>query len=268
MKLRLAISSCPNDTFMFDHLLKNSVFDIDLIIEDIEHLNNRVMNEEVDVSKLSYHTFARCMDNYRLLNAGGALGENCGPILVSKYKIYPDEIDDIKIAIPGELTTANLLMDIFYPKAKNKHPYIFSDIEAVVLDGECDAGLIIHESRFTYQQKGLKKIIDIGEHWENKYHLPTPLGGIAVHNRVPKDVAQQFDKELRTSIAYSFENPHEAMPFIRSYAQEMDESVMLKHIELYVNNYSLGNDPLVQQSINQLISLYKGEPTEHTNLFV
>lgn len=164
MKLKLAISSCPNDTFMFDHFLKHTELDIELMIEDIESLNKLAMNQETDITKLSYHTYAKLTDHYNLLKAGGALGENCGPILVSKHKVYPDEISDMKIAIPGELTTANLLLEIFYPKATNKHVYVFSEIEEAVLDGECDAGLIIHESRFTYQKKGLKKSLISAKH--------------------------------------------------------------------------------------------------------
>jgi 1,4-dihydroxy-6-naphthoate synthase len=256
MKLKLAISSCPNDTFMFDHFLKHTNFEIDLLIEDIESLNKLARLGETDITKLSYHTYAKLTESYNLLNAGGALGENCGPILVSKHKAYSDEISDMKIAIPGEMTTANLLLDIFYPKVKNKQVYVFSDIEDAVLDGECDAGLIIHESRFTYEKKGLNKIIDIGELWESRYHLPTPLGGIAIHKRVPKTIATQIDTELRESIIHAFEHPDDAMPFIRKHAQEMEDSVMKKHIALYVNHYSIGDDPTVKQAINKLIELH------------
>jgi len=256
MRLKLAISSCPNDTFMFDHFLKHSDFDIELLIEDIESLNKLAIQGETDITKLSYHTFAKLTDSYNLLNAGGALGENCGPILVSKHKAYPDEISEIKIAIPGEMTTANLLLQIFYPQATNKQVYIFSDIEEAVLDGECDAGLIIHESRFTYEKKGLKKIIDIGELWEASYHLPTPLGGIAIHKRVPKTIATQIDNALKDSILHAFEYPEEAMPFIRKHAQEMEDEVMKKHIALYVNHYSVGDDPAVKKAIDKLLELH------------
>lgn len=262
MKLKLAISSCPNDTFMFDHFLKHTDFEIDLLIEDIESLNKLASLGETDITKLSYHTFAKLTESYNLLNAGGALGENCGPILVSKHKAYPDEISDMKIAIPGKMTTANLLLDIFYPKVKEKHVYIFSEIEEAVLDGECDAGLIIHESRFTYEKKGLKKIVDIGEFWENRYHLPTPLGGIAIHKRIPKPIATQIDAQLKKSIIHAFDHPEEAMPFIRKHAQEMDDEVMKKHIALYVNNYSVGDDPVVSKSIKKLLDLHQQNITK------
>ncbi|MEA1874692.1 MAG: 1,4-dihydroxy-6-naphthoate synthase [Bacteroidota bacterium] len=262
MKLKLAISSCPNDTFMFDHFLKHTDLDIELLIEDIESLNKMAMTEESDITKLSYHTFAKLTESYNLLNAGGALGENCGPILISKHKAYPDEISDMKIAIPGEMTTANLLLDIFYPKVKEKQIYVFSDIEDAVLDGECDAGLIIHESRFTYEQKGLKKIIDIGELWENHYHLPTPLGGIAIHKRIPEAIASKIDIALKNSILHAFKQPEEAMPFIRKHAQEMEDEVMKKHITLYVNNYSVGDDPAVSKSIKKLLDLHQQNITK------
>jgi 1,4-dihydroxy-6-naphthoate synthase len=266
MKLKLAISSCPNDTFMFDYFLKKSKFDIDLIIEDIETLNKMAMSGETDITKLSYHAFSKLTDKYKLLKSGGALGENCGPILISKHKAYPDEIENMKIAIPGELTTANLLLTTFYPKAKNKHVYVFSDIEEAVLDGECNAGLIIHESRFTYQNKGLKKVIDIGEIWENTYHLPTPLGGIAIHRRIPASIAKEIDAELRKSILHTFENPEEAMPFIREHAQEMEDEVMKKHIALYVNQYSIGDNPVVEKSVRKLLKINSKET--NSDLFV
>lgn len=163
----------------------------------------------------------------------------------------------MKKAILGKITATNLLLKILYPKVKSKQIYIFSDIEDAVLDGECDAGLIIHESRFTYQEKGLKKIIDIGETWESTYHLPTPLGGIAIHQRVPAEIASRVDADLRQSILHAFKNPEEAMPFIRRHAQEMEDDVMKKHIGLYVNRYSVGDDPAVQLSVDKLIELYR-----------
>jgi 1,4-dihydroxy-6-naphthoate synthase len=266
MKLKLGISSCPNDTFMFNHFLEHSGLDIELIIEDIETLNKMAVNGETDITKISYHAFATLTNQYQLLNAGGALGENCGPILISKHKVFPDEVEDMKIAIPGEMTTANLLLNIFFPKVKEKKVYIFSEIEEAVLDGECDAGLIIHESRFTYQKKGLKKIVDIGELWESTYNLPTPLGGIAIHRRVPENIAMSVDVALKKSIMHAFENPNEAMPFIRQHAQEMDDEVMKKHIELYVNEYSLGENIAIQKSVIKLLELANCLNIE--NLFV
>ena len=189
MKLKLAISPCPNDTFMFDALINKKIdtknFDFEIIIDDIEKLNTYTKQQEVDISKTSFHNFLKISDNYQLLNSGTAMGKNCGPLIVSKRKIYPDELKDCKIAIPGESTTANLLMQIFFNEAQNKNVYLFSDIEELVLSNECDAGLLIHETRFTYQKRGLKLIADLGNLWENKFNLPIPLGGIIVKEVYP-----------------------------------------------------------------------------------
>ncbi len=258
MKLKLGISTCPNDTFMFDALLHNKIdtqgLSFDLFMADVEELNKRALNKSLDITKLSYHAYSYVSDNYLLLDAGSALGYKNGPLLISKHKVYADEIDSLKIAIPGKLTTANLLLSIAYPKAQNKIEYLFSDIEDVVLSNECDAGLIIHENRFTYQQKGLKKIIDLGKYWEQTTKYPIPLGAIAVNRELPVDIQKKINCVLRKSIEYAFENPKSSYDFIRQYAQEMEQDVMYKHIKLYVNNFSidLGHDG--KQAINELFS--------------
>ncbi|MGM0624643.1 MAG: 1,4-dihydroxy-6-naphthoate synthase [Bacteroidota bacterium] len=251
-KLSLSISSCPNDTFMFADFVEQYAHEIELRIEDIETLNTLAMHEESDITKLSYHVWLKLRDKYDLLNSGAAMGENCGPILISKHKAYPDEVPEMTIAIPGKMTTASLLLDIFYPQVKAKKVSVFSDIEEAVLDGEVDAGLIIHESRFTYKDKGLKKIVDLGELWESRYNLPTPLGGIAIHKRVPEAKKHEIDQALHQSIKKAFAQPESAMPFVRKHAQEMDDAVMKKHIDLYVNKYSLGEDEAVRKSIERL----------------
>lgn len=249
-KLKLGISSCPNDTFMFAHFIKE--VENELHIEDIETLNKMAMEELSDVTKLSYHTWLKLSDKYNLLRNGGALGENCGPLIISKHKAYPDEIRDMNIAIPGELTTANLLLDIFYPDVKSKSVLVFSDIEEAVLSDEFDAGLIIHESRFTYQKKGLKKVADLGEIWEKEYNLPTPLGGIAIHKSIPQDIAKKIDRKLHDSIKNAFAEPSSVMPFVNEHAQEMDEEVMKKHISLYVNKYSYLETDMAVRSVFKL----------------
>ncbi len=258
MKLKLGISTCPNDTFMFDALLHNKIdtegLSFDLFMADVEELNKRALNKSLDVTKLSYHAYCYMSDNYVLLDSGSALGYKNGPLLISKHKVYPDEIDRLKIAIPGKLTTANLLLSIAYPKAQNKSEYIFSDIEDVVLSNECDAGLIIHENRFTYQQKGLKKIIDLGEYWEEKTKLPIPLGAIAVKRELSKDIQQKLNRVLRKSIEYAFENPNLSYDFVKQHAQEMEKDVVYKHINLYVNNFSVNLGDEGKQSINELFS--------------
>ncbi|MFO7790381.1 MAG: 1,4-dihydroxy-6-naphthoate synthase [Bacteroidota bacterium] len=254
-KVILGISPCPNDTFMFANLLKNPVADFDVRFEDIETLNKMALREETDITKLSYHTWLKLHNKYKLLNSGGALGENCGPVLISRYKAYPDEVPGMHIAIPGKLTTAALLLDIFFPDVKSKTSYVFSEIEDIVMDGECDAGLIIHESRFTYERKGLKKIVDLGSLWEDTYHLPTPLGGIAIHRRVPENIAKKIDKSLQDSIKMANDDPASVMSFVRKYAQSMDDDVIKQHINLYVNRFSPGDEPAVEKSIRKLAEL-------------
>ncbi|RLD80275.1 MAG: 1,4-dihydroxy-6-naphthoate synthase [Bacteroidetes bacterium] len=261
MTLNLGFSTCPNDTFIFDamvhHRIDTEGLEFELILADVEELNKAAFKHEIDITKLSYHAYAYIADNYVLLDSGSALGNKNGPLLISKRKIYPDEINDISIAIPGKYTTANLLLNIAYPDAKNKKEYLFSDIEEAILSNEVDAGLIIHENRFTYEQKGLKKIIDLGEFWETKTNLPIPLGGIVVNRKLPLEVQQKVNRVLRKSLEYAFENPNAGLPFIKEYSQEMDEEVMYKHIELYVNEYSLDLGKKGKKAIKKLYEIAK-----------
>jgi 5,8-dihydroxy-2-naphthoate synthase len=242
-KISLGFSTCPNDTFIFDAMIHHKIdtenLNFDVVLADVEELNTKALKNELDVTKISYHAYSKIANNYLLLDSGSALGYKNGPLLISKQKIYPDEVNDIKIAIPGLNTTANLLLSIAFPEAKNKKEYIFSDIEDAILDKEVDAGLIIHENRFTYEKKGLKKIIDLGEYWEKETGLPIPLGGIAVNRKLEHDLQLKINRVLKRSVEYAFENPKSAYPYIKQYAQEMDEDVMYKHIELYVNNFTI-----------------------------
>jgi 1,4-dihydroxy-6-naphthoate synthase len=220
---------------------------------------------------LSYHAYAYIAQDYVLLNSGSALGRNNGPLLISKHKIYPDEIDNLKIAIPGKNTTANLLLGIAFPKATNKNEYLFSDIEEAVLSGEVDAGLIIHENRFTYEAKGLKKIVDLGEFWERKTGLPIPLGGIVVNRRLPLEIQQKIDRVMYQSVRFAFENKRESLPFIKKYAQEMSEEVMYKHINLYVNDFTQHLGELGQNAVEMLYKIasdLKIIPKIEQNIFV
>lgn len=243
MTLTLGFSTCPNDTFIFDAAVHNKIdtegIVFDLVLGDVEELNKKAFEGEIDITKLSYHAYAYASMNYVLLNSGSALGNNNGPLLISKKKIYPDEINDLKIAIPGKYTTANLLLGIAYPQAKNKIPYLFSDIETALLDNEVDAGLIIHENRFTYEAKGLKKIIDLGEYWENLTQMPIPLGGIVINRKHSKELQLKVSNIIKRSIEYAYKNPNSSLNYIKQYAQEMDAKVMKKHIDLYVNDFSI-----------------------------
>ncbi len=256
MKLNIAFSTCPNDTFIFDALIHKKIdtegLSFDVKLGDVEELNKLAFKADIDITKLSYHAYLYIQDKYKLLNSGSALGYGNGPLLISKKKVYHDEIKYLKIGIPGKHTTANLLLSIAYPEASNKVEYLFSDIEDAILDNEIDAGLIIHENRFTYQQKGLKKIIDLGELWENKTSQAIPLGGIVINRNIPEDVQKTFDRVLKRSLQFAFENPNEPYEYVKKYAQEMSQDVMYKHIKLYVNEFSLDLGEKGKSAINTL----------------
>ena len=245
MTLSLGFSPCPNDCFMFDAIVHRRIdtegLEFSARLADVEALNRTVFAGEADVTKLSFHAFAYCAADYALLDAGSALGRNCGPLLVSKRAIAKDEVaaGTLRIAIPGKFTTANFLLGLAFPDALDRTELVFSAIEPAVLNGEFDAGLIIHENRFTYEAKGLKKIIDLGEFWESETGAPIPLGGIVVKRALPDDVKQRVNRVLRRSVEYAFAHRDASLPYVREHAQEMSEEVMYRHIDLYVNEYSV-----------------------------
>ncbi len=249
MKLTLGFSPCPNDTFIFDALIHHKIdtegLEFEVFYDDVETLNQKAMRQALDITKLSYHAFAYVTKNYALLDSGSALGFGVGPMLICKAD--PNEIHtqlsthnpQLKIGIPGKYTTANFLLGLAFPNATNKVELVFSDIEDAVLEGRVDAGLIIHENRFTYQNKGLKKIIDLGDYWEQLTGCAIPLGGIVVNRALPLDIQHKINRVLRSSVEFAFANPKSGLDYIRSHAQEMSEEVMYKHIDLYVNKYSV-----------------------------
>lgn len=245
MKLTLAFSPCPNDCFMFDAMVHGRVdteglaFDVRLL--DIDALNAAAFAGEFDATKLSFHAYAYCAGRYVLLDAGSALGNGCGPLLISKREMSRDEVaaGGVRIAIPGRFTTANFLCGLAFPGALDKTAIVFSEIEPAVLDGRFDAGLIIHENRFTYEAKGLRKIIDLGEFWEAETGAAIPLGGIAARRTLGSDVQQALNRVMRRSVEFAFANREVSLPYVRAHAQEMSEEVMYKHIDLYVNRYSV-----------------------------
>lgn len=242
MKLTLGFSPCPNDTFIFDALVHQRVdtegLEFEVRLADVEALNKEALKGALDVSKLSYHAFAYVADSYMLLNSGSALGNNCGPLLIAKNTFPAEKIPGLRIAIPGKLTTANFLLRLAFPEAKHTFPLLFSEIEEAVSCGKADAGLIIHENRFTYAEKGLIKIVDLGEFWEQTTGMPIPLGGIAIRRNLPLDVRLRVDRVLRRSVAFALENPSVSREYVRCHAQEMDEQVMYSHIALYVNDFT------------------------------
>jgi len=241
MKLTLGFSPCPNDTFIFDALVHHKIdtegLDFEVVFADVSQLNKWAFQGKLDVTKLSYNAFTHCVNNYVLMDSGSALGNNCGPILIKK----PNTIlsNESKIAIPGKYTTANMLLNIAFPKNQNKVETIFSEIENQVLGGKADAGLIIHESRFTYKDKGLHKVSDLGEFWEKETGLPIPLGGIVARRELPLSEQKKIERVLRKSVEYAFENPSSSADFVKFHAQEMEKKVVDDHIALYVNDYSI-----------------------------
>lgn len=275
MKLSLGFSTCPNDTFIFDAMVHQKIdtegLEFEPFLGDVEELNKRAFLHELDITKLSYHAYAYLSESYMILDSGSALGEGNGPILLSKRKVYPNEVNDLTIAIPGKYTTANLLLGIAYPQAKRKSEFLFSDIEEAILSDEVDAGLVIHENRFTYASKGLQKVIDLGEFWEKLTEELIPLGGIVVLRSLDNEVKAKVNRVLRRSIEFAFNHPEEVMPYVKQYAQEMDENVMMKHIGLYVNKYTIDLGDKGKSAIRRFYEL-AGEkeliPTVNKNLFV
>ena len=245
MALSLGFSPCPNDCFMFDAIV-NERIDLDGLsftphLADVEALNRETFAGTADVTKLSYHAYAYCRGNYELLDAGSALGRNCGPLLISARPITPDEVRSgrLRIAIPGVYTTANFLLGLAFPEALDRTALVFSEIEGALLDGRFDAGVIIHENRFTYEAKGLHKIVDLGEFWEQETGAPIPLGAIAVRRSLPGDVKTRVNRLVRRSVEFAFAHRDASLPYVRAHAQEMSEEVMYKHIDLYVNDFSI-----------------------------
>lgn len=258
-RLTIGFSPCPNDCFIFDALVHEKIdtegLKFEMLLGDVEALNQLAFKNELQITKLSYHAYIYLTKFYQLLDAGSALGNGCGPLLIAKTENIKSSLEkaaDLKIAIPGKYTTANFLFSLAFPKIKSKIETLFSEIENDVVKGKVDAGVIIHENRFTYQQKGLKKIIDLGEYWETLTLAPIPLGGIVVQRNLPEDLKQRVNRVLRKSVEYAFANPKSSLPFVKAHAQEMSEEVMYKHIELYVNNYSIDLGIEGKRAINVL----------------
>ena len=262
MKLSLGFSPCPNDTFIFDAMVNGKIdtkgIEFDVVLEDVETLNKWAIDSKLDLTKLSYNTFLHTVNQYALLHSGSALGKGVGPLLISKKPIEQDKVDNLKIAIPGVNTTANLLLTLAFPNAKNKTAYTFNEIEEVVLNEDVDAGLIIHENRFTYQAKGLHKIIDLGDWWEDHSGAAIPLGGIVATRNLDRNLIRTVDDIIAESVQYSWSQYPKLSSFITNNAQEMQEDVMRQHIELYVNEYTTDLGLVGTQAIETLFAKSKG----------
>lgn len=263
MKFTLGFSPCPNDTFIFDALVNRKIdtqgIEINAVLEDVETLNQWALAGKLDITKLSFPAFFQSLDSYVLLDAGSALGKGVGPLLITKNKnqFAEKDVNNSTIALPGKNTTANLLFSFAYPQALNKQFIIFSGIEEAVRSSKTDLGVIIHENRFTYQQKGLHKVIDLGEYWETKMNAPIPLGGIAIKRTIDPELAGKINELIRKSLDYAFAHYPFITDYVKQHSQEMSEDVMRKHIELYVNNYSLELGDDGRKAIEILYGVYK-----------
>lgn len=260
MKLTIGFSPCPNDTFIFDALVNSKTGDHKLrfnpVIEDVEVLNKMALESKLAITKLSIAVLPLVAENYRLLSAGAALGRSCGPLLVAKKPIadLQSTISRLTLAIPGIHTTAFFLLKYFFGSDLIFNEMLFSDIEDAVVNEKADAGLIIHENRFTYEKKGLLKLIDLGEEWETKTGLPIPLGGIAINKKLSAKTASRVNQLIRESVKIALQNPAGAMPFVHRHAQAMEEQVMMQHIGLYVNEHTIDLGELGKKAVHQLLS--------------
>lgn len=259
MKLTLGFSPCPNDTFIFDALVNKKIdtggLQFDVVMEDVQTLNEWSAAGKLAITKLSYGVLPLVLDKYIVMNSGSALGRGVGPLLIQNSKSKNQNIDDCLIAVPGENTTAHLLFSLAYPNAKNKVFLRYDKIEDFVLRGE-GVGVIIHENRFTYQQKGLHKIIDLGDYWEKETASAIPLGGIVIKRSIDKAVQTKVDALIKKSIEYAYTKYPELNDYIRKHSQEMREDVMRKHIDLYVNNYSLALGDEGKRAVMKLLNVY------------
>lgn len=259
MRLTLGFSPCPNDTFIFDALVHGRIdtegLEFDYFLADVEELNNRAFASEVDITKISCHAYAFVARNYLILDSGSALGYGNGPLLISRDPLDPSKLKDVTIAIPGKFTTANLLLSIAWPEAVNRKEYLFSDIVNALLDCSADAGLIIHETRFTYQKKGLLKIADMGEFWENLTGLPVPLGSIVINRRVPHEIALKVNRVLRRSIEYAWADSQASYDFVTLNSRETEMQVVNNHIRMFVNDFSLDLGEKGRMAIRELLRI-------------
>lgn len=272
MKLTLGFSPCPNDTFIFDALVNQKIetggITFQPVLEDIETLNKWSTEGKLDVTKLSFPAFFQNIDKYLSLPSGGALGNGVGPLLVAKKQIQKSEVDQSKIAIPGENTTANFLLSFAFPNARHRLPFLFSKIEDAVLNDQIDLGLLIHENRFTYQQRGLVKIMDLGEYWQQQTGLPIPLACIAVKRSIEKNIQQQIGQLIKESVTYAFSKYPFITPYVKEYSQTMEEEIMRKHIDLYVNEFTIDQGERGKIAIEKFYEVFTSGQNHEADLFV
>jgi 1,4-dihydroxy-6-naphthoate synthase len=260
MQLSIGFSPCPNDTFIFDALVNKKIdtagIDFKPSLLDVQQLNESAISRKFDITKISYGVYPKVKKDYVILNSGSALGFGVGPLLISKPGEVIHEVEQYQIAIPGEHTTAHFLFSNIYPNARDKIFMRYDEIESFVLSGR-GLGVIIHENRFTYQNKGLEKITDLGFEWEKKTQSPIPLGGIVIDRKHDLKLQQQIDILIKKSIEYSITQYPKLSEFITLHAQEMNEEVMRQHIDLYVNEYSLSLGDKGKRAVVTMMNFFK-----------
>lgn len=270
----IGFSPCPNDTFIFDALVHKKIdtgdLDFEPVLADVETLNEWARDKKLPITKLSYGVLPLVFDKYKVLNSGSALGKGVGPLLIKKNILEETIVEENLIAIPGEHTTAHLLFSLAYPGAKNKIFLRYDAIENFVQEGK-GYGVIIHENRFTYQDKGHVKITDLGDYWEQETGQPIPLGGIVIEKNIDKELQHRIDDLIKQSIEYSFSNYPILSEYVKSNAQEMSEEVMRKHINLYVNNFSLSLGDAGKAAVRKILDVYaalNGKALNEEDIFV
>ena len=260
-ELEIGFSPCPNDTFIFDALVNHKIdtkgYTFKVHLQDVQTLNEWAIAGKLPFSKISYGVWPLVKNNYALLNSGGALGKGVGPLLVYKENVSRTEgkpdVSAMRVAIPGVNTTAHLLFSLAFPNVTNKEFLVFNEIENAVLNGKVDAGVIIHENRFTYADKGLSKWMDLGTYFEETFNAPIPLGGIIARNDINANEITIVDDLIKQSVQYAFANSYDILPdYIKHHSQEMSEQVMRQHIDLYVNDFSIDMGDTGRKAIQQL----------------
>ena len=259
MQLTIGFSPCPNDTFIFDAMIHHKIntegLQFKFVLEDVQTLNDWALEGRLDITKLSYGVLPLVLNRYKLLDSGSALGKGVGPLLITNERDGVLNVEEQVIAIPGKNTTAHLLFSLKYPLAKNKIFIRYDEIENFVLQGK-GLGVIIHENRFTYKEKGLIKIIDLGDYWEQQNNVPIPLGGIVIKKSIETDLQQKINRLIKESIEYAYKQYPLLNDFIKENSQEMSEAVMLEHINLYVNNYSLSLQREGREAVLKLLEVF------------
>ena len=268
MNITIGFSPCPNDTFIFDAMVNGKIdtegLTFDVVMEDVQTLNEMAIDGKIDVTKISYGTLPLIQENYVVLNSGSALGMGVGPLLISSFPVPAPAVNQCVVAIPGKYTTAHVLFSLAYPEAHNKVFLRYDEIEGFVLRNKgsleniqaVHLGVIIHENRFTYQDKGLVKQTDLGAFWEDETGYPVPLGGIVARRDIDTEISKKINRLIKKSLEYSYAQGDQLTDFVRDNAMEMEESVMRQHIELYVNDYSIDLGERGKEAVMKFISVH------------